>query len=103
MPWIFIVHNQITKATIDQRSKVNAVRNIILASDLSNTVKAFFPEISSMIQVECYCGLRLAALLSDRRYSDAHMYLIVFYFLFQLSMYHVDQIASIIMYGKLTL
>ena len=84
-------------AIIVQSTRVMAVLMKILASDRSNTVSLAFPEISSIIQVEKSCFLLLAALISDKRYSDAQMYLIVFCFLFQLSMYSVDQIASIIM------
>ena len=91
------------KARIEKSVKLMAVLMNIFVSDRSNTVSALTPDTSSMIQVESNCFRLLAALMSDKRYSDAQMYLIVFCFLFQLSMYSVDQIASMTMYGKFSI
>ena len=84
-------------ARIEKSVRFIVVLMRIFVSDRSNTVSVALPDTSSIIQVEKSCFLLLAALISDKRYSEAQMYLIVFYFLFQLSMYSVDQIASIIM------
>ena len=92
-----MVQSQITKAIVDQTARVTAVFKSIFVSDRSSTVSAFSPESASMTQVESNCFLLLYAFISDKRYSDAQMYLIVFCFLFQLSTYSVDQIASITM------
>ena len=92
--------NHTIKAIIDQKVRLKKDRILIYSSDLLSTVSLDFPDISSMTHVEPFYTLLLYALMSVRRSSAAQMCLIVFYFLFQLSIYQVDQRASIIMYGK---
>ena len=93
-----IIHT--IKAIIDQKLRFKKDSKLILNSDLSSTVSFAFPDMNSITQVEFFYTLLLYALMSERRSSAAQICLIVFYFLFQLSIYHVDQRASIIIYGK---
>lgn len=79
----------------DQKIRALAVVKNIYTSDLSSTTSYAMPDFLSMTQVDPLCFLLLAYLMSSERYSAAHMYFRVFCFLFQLSMYHVDHIASI--------
>ena len=87
---------QTMKATIDQSVSWTKEVKFILNSDLSSTVSDALPEISSTTQVAPLYSLLLASLISESRSSAAHICFMVFCFLFQLSMYHVDQRANII-------
>ena len=85
------------KAIIDQNVSWKKEFMFIANSDLSSTVSDALPEISSTTQVAPFYSLLLASLMSESRSSAAQICFMVFYFLFQLSMYHVDQRARMIM------
>ena len=90
---------QTMKAIIDQNVSWMKEVMFILNSDLSRTCSDALPETSSTTQVAPFYSLLLASLMSEIRSSAAQICFMVFCFLFQLSMYHVDQIASMMMYG----